>query len=313
MQAVASHLAALGEGLSHGIGVGGRDLSAEVGGLMTLLALEALAADPSTEVVVLISKPAATSAMPKIETALRSLGKPVVVCCLGALAESDSAGTRVSTLEDAAAAAAALARGRAWAPCAFSDAPAVRALLTRVSASKTRGEGLLGLYTGGTLAHEAKLLLEPLLGPIAANLGGGSHTGLHRILDLGADEFTVGRPHPMIDPDGRAARVREAGRSAQVGVLLLDLVLGRAVHENPARALAAAIREARDVADRDGRSLVVIASVLGTERDPQGLSAQIAALESAGAFLLPSNGQAARFAALVARPALVTTLLGGTR
>ncbi len=313
LQAVASHLAGLGEGISHGIGVGGRDLSAEVNGLMTTFALQALAGDPGTEVVVLISKPPAAAVMPGLQAALEGIGKPVIVCCLGATAPGDGTATWVATLEDAAEAAAARFRDRPWAPRTFTDPAAVRERFAALrSDRRRRGPGLLGLYTGGTLAHEARLVLEPLIGPVSSNLGGATQTSAHRILDLGADEFTVGRPHPMLDPEGRAARVREAGRSAEVGVLLVDLVLGRGVHEDPARALAAAIRDARDAAAEDGRALVVVASVVGTERDPQGLRGQVAALEAAGALVFPSNAQAARLAALVLRPDIEPTLLGGT-
>lgn len=314
LQAVAAHLAALGEGISHGIGVGGRDLSAQVNGLMTKLALEALARDSTTEVVVLISKPPAASVMPELQTAIQAAGKPVVVCCLGAAAPGRGPGRWVTTLEDAAEAAAAFLRKQPWNPRDFSDPAAVRAKLAPVWQAKTRhGPGLLGLYTGGTLAHEARLLLEPLLGPIASNLDGGHETGPHRILDLGADEFTAGRLHPMLDPEGRAARVRDAGGSAEVGVILVDLVLGRTAHEDPARPLASAIADARARAARDGRPLVVAASVVGTEGDPQGLRGQVAALESAGAIVLPSNAQAARFAALAVNPNLEARLLGDSR
>jgi len=301
LQAVASHVAALGEGISQGIGVGGRDLSDEVGGAMTGLALEALTADAATEVVMLISKPPASTVMARLEAALRVVGKPVVACCLGAPPRPGGPIRWVTTLEDAAEATIATLRGREWSPRAFSDPRAIRARLARVWAgSERRGVGVLGLYTGGTLAHEARLLLELLVGPVASNL----------ILDLGADEFTVGRPHPMLDPEARAARVREAGRSARVGVILLDLVLGRAAHPDPARPLAAAIRDARAAAAADGRSVAVVASVVGTIGDPQGLSRQIAALEEAGAEVLPSNAQATRFCALVVRPDHAAALLG---
>jgi FdrA protein len=311
LQAVASHLAALGEGISHGIGVGGRDLSAEVSGLMTKFALEALAQDPATEVVVLISKPPAESVMPGLEAALEAVRKPVIVCCLGAVPPTGKTGRWVTTLEDAAAASAALLRGRPWVPQVFTDPKTVREWLASIwNDRRRRGPALLGLYTGGTLAHEARLLLEPLLGPVFSNVGGTHKAGMHQILDLGAAEFTVGRPHPMLDPEGRAGRVRSAGRSAEVGVILVDLVLGRAAPEDPARALAAAILDARGAASQDGRSLVVVASVVGTERDPQGLRRQVATLEAAGALVLPSNAQAARFAALALRPDLESVLLG---
>ncbi|MBI4588040.1 MAG: acyl-CoA synthetase FdrA [Candidatus Rokubacteria bacterium] len=311
LQAVVSHVAALEEGISHGIGVGGRDLSAEVGGVMTGLALEALAADSETLVVVLISKPPAPSVLGPLEAALAEVGKPVVACCLGEPPRLGGPVRWVTTLEDAAEAAVATRRGMPWTPRAFSDPRAIGARLARVRAeTDRRGAGVFGLFTGGTLAHEARLLLEPLVGPVASNLGPGGEGSGHWILDLGADEFTVGRPHPMLDPEARAARVREAGRSAAIGVVLVDLVLGRAAHPNPAGPIAAAIRDARVRAAADGRSLVVVASVVGTAGDPQGLSRQIAALEAADADVLPSNAQAARFAALVVRPDLAPSLLG---
>jgi FdrA protein len=258
-------VAALGEGISHGIGVGGRDLSAEVGGAMTILALEALARDVSTEAIVIVSKPAAPVVIPTLEAGIRAIAKPVIVCCLGAAADASAPGTWASTLEAAAEAAVAAVRGRAWTARAFSDPAGVRARLASTTARGT----LLGLYTGGTLAHEARLLMEPLLGPIDTTITGDA--GRHRIVDLGADEFTHGRPHPMIDAAARDARVREAGRSADVGVLLLDVVLGRAAHPDPARSLSAAIRDARAAAQRAGRSIVTVVSVTGTKDDPQGL------------------------------------------
>jgi FdrA protein len=158
---------------------------------------------------------------------------------------------------------------------------------------------ICGLYTGGTLATEARLLLEPLLGPV-------------RVLDLGADEFTVGRPHPMLDPEARAAQVREAGHDGHVGVLLLDVVLGRSAHADPAGPLARAVREAREDRRRAGRGLLTIASVVGTEADPQGLSRQVDTLRAAGVEVLPSNAEAARFAALALRPDLTPALLGAS-
>ena len=308
LQAVVSRLAALGEGVSHGIGVGGRDLSGEVGGTMTQLALATLARDARTEAIVVVSKPPSPAVLPALEAAIRSASKPVVVCCLGATARSGAPGTWVGTLDDAADAVVARLRGSPWSRARFSDPPAVRA---RVAALQPARGKLLGLYTGGTLAYEARLLLEPLLGAVGGNVGGhdpGDGEG-HRILDLGADEFTVGRPHPMLDPTARAARVREAGRDGSVGVLLLDLVLGRGAHADPAGSLAGAVRDARETAARAGRSLLAVASVVGTDADPQGLPAQVERLRAAGVEVLPSNAQAARFAALAIRPELAPMLL----
>jgi FdrA protein len=295
LQAVACRLAARGEGLSHGIGVGGRDLSAEVGGLMTLAALEALAADPGTALVVLVSKPPAAAVLARLEGGLAGLGKPAVACVLGAPPGCGPV-RWLPTLDDAAEAAVALLRGEAWHPRPFGDPARVRA---RLAAGGRPAGDILGLFTGGTLAHEAELLLRPLVGD-----------GRVRILDLGADEFTVGRPHPMLDPEGRAARVREAGRDRAVGVLLVDVVLGRAAHGDPAGPLAAAVRDARAAAAADGRALAAVATVVGTDADPQGRAAQAAALEAAGCDVLPSSAEAARLAALLARPDLAPALLG---
>ncbi|MET0849529.1 MAG: transcriptional regulator, partial [Candidatus Rokuibacteriota bacterium] len=318
LQAVASGVAALGEGLSHGIGVGGRDLSAAVGGVMTTLALETLRADPATEVILLVSKPPAPELLPRLDEAIRAAGKPVVVCCLGVGPRPGAPGQWVATLEDAARAAVATARGRAWTPCTFDDAAGVRASLDRLTKGADARGGLLGLFTGGTLAHEARLLIEALLGalvdhapplpcPSPPRRGRGV---THRILDLGADEFTVGRPHPMLDPTLRDARVREAGASAEVSVLLLDVVLGRVAHPDPARPLADAVREARRRAAAGGRALHAVASVVGTEDDPQRLSDQVGTLRAAGVHVLPSSAQAARFAALLTAPHVAAKVLG---
>jgi FdrA protein len=296
LQAVVSRLAALGEGVSHAIGVGGRDLSAEVGGAMTLPALEALAADATTELIVVIGKPPAPEVVPRLEAAIGRIAKPVIVCCLGARPAGSGAGRWVSTLEDAAELAVATLRGQTWSPRVFTDAADVRARLSRARAP--RGT-ILGLYTGGTLAHEAGLVLEPLVG-----------AGAYRLVDLGADDFTRGRPHPMLDPEARAVRVRQTGGSSDVGVLLLDLVLGRAVHPDPATPLAAAVRDARHAAAASGRALNIVASIVGTDGDPQDLRRQTETLEAAGVEVLPSNAQAARFAALLTRPDLDRALLG---
>jgi FdrA protein len=131
----------------------------------------------------------------------------------------------------------------------------------------------------------------------------------HRILDLGADTYTVGRPHPMIDAAGRAERIAAAGDSDQTGVVLLDVVLGKGAHADPAGPVATAVEAARRRAASRGRGLAVVASVVGTARDPQRLEGQIVTLESAGVEVLPSNAEAARFAALLLRPELVGPLL----
>jgi succinyl-CoA synthetase alpha subunit len=313
LQAVASRLAALGEGISQGIGVGGRDLSADVGGMMTLASLEMLADDPSTEAIVLISKPPHPTVMEKLDRTLAGIGKPVVVCCLGAPTKVDGRILWVATLDDAAEAAAAFLQGRTWAPSAFTDVAAVRARFDEVRVSLNDApRRIVGLYTGGTLAHEAHLLLHEMLGAVGFNGRPYAAKEPHQLIDLGDDAYTVGRPHPMIAPETRSEILSRAGES-DVGILLLDLVLGKGSHDDPAGAVAEALAVAREKAAARGRKLLAIGSVVGTEQDPQGLDRQIATLAGAGVLVFPSNAQAARFAALAAQPNLADTLLGDSK
>jgi FdrA protein len=322
-------LAARGEGVSQGIGVGGRDMSEAVGGLMTLAALDALAADPATELIAVVGKPPAPAVRRAVEMRLAAAGKPAVMALLGPGAAAglgdgarDSARVRaLSTLEDAADAAIAALAGRPWAPAAFSDSPdAVRARVDALRRELPAGPiGLRGLYAGGTLAHEAIGILVPLLGPIDGNLGSTTASrepaphaaSPHQVLDLGADEYTVGRAHPMLDAALRASLIERAARDPHVGLLLIDVVLGHGAAADPAGDLAPALRSARAHARADGRNLAVVASVIGTAADPQGLAAQVARLEAEGAWVLPSNAQAARAAAcLVGGPDVADVVLG---
>jgi FdrA protein len=218
----------------------------------------------------------------------------------------------VETLDGAAEAAAATARGANWAPRPFRDPGAVAARLAQLRARAVRvGPDILGLFCGGTLASEARLILDPLLGPVASNESPHPDSQGHRILDLGEGRYTVGRPHPMLDPLFRTQRILQAGRSPHTGVLLLDLVLGRAAHPNPAEPIARAWRQARAAAEAQGRSVVAVASVVGTLLDPQGLERQVAQLAQAGVEVLPSSAEAARFAALLVRPDLDARCLEG--
>lgn len=280
-QEVSCLLDAAGTGVSQVIGVGGRDLSSAVGGIMTEHALGMVRDDPATEVVVVVTKPPAPEVAERLLDRLAALGKPAVACFLG-LADSDGPVPVRGTLEGGAAAAAALVGASLD---AFLAAPA-----TGGRPTPRPGAGVLGLYTGGTLASEAKVVLSRA--GIAAE-----------VLDLGDDEYTVGRPHPMIDPGARAEHVAAAGNRPGIGVVLVDLVLGHGASPDPATPLADAARAARAAAAADGRDLVVVGSVCGTDADPQGIDRQRTILADAGVLVCPSNAAAARLAAtLVAHP-----------
>ena len=300
LQAVVSRLDALGEGISHAIGVGGRDLSEAVGGLMTLQALDALAADDSTQAIVVISKPPHPSVLARIRARLEQFDKPSVVCCIGAPPLATGKTIFVETLDQTADAAVAALCRRAWKAPRFSNANRVaHELASARNLERRQGRQILGLYTGGTLAYETRHLLDTALGP--------NHT--HRILDLGDDEYTVGRPHPMIDPTLRTDMIRKAGADPDLGVMLLDLVLGRGAHENPAESLATAVRDAQQIAGDDGRHITFAAYILGTAGDPQNLEAQAAQLQAAGIHLFATNADAARFAAMLVEPELQSSWL----
>jgi succinyl-CoA synthetase alpha subunit len=315
LQQVTTLLASQGEGVSQAIGVGGRDLSEAVGGLMTFQALDALVADPTTELIVMIGKPPAPAVRARVEARLRAAGKPCVLALLGQGVQEgrDATVHTVATLEDAAWAALAMLEGQPFVPQPFSiPAMELRECVEETRRAQRRKDGAVrALYAGGTLAHEAVLILEPLLGPIATNLRPGSG-GRHRVTDLGADEYTVGRAHPMLDATVRVEEIRKAAQDPDVAVVLLDVVLGHGAAPDPAGDVAAAIEAARAVAKAAGRGLAVVASVIGTAGDPQDLAAQRARLEAAGAWLLPSNAQAARVAACIAggEPILAQLLEG---
>ena len=215
LQQVATLLAARGEGISHALGVGGRDMTSAVGGLMTLQALHALAGDRATELIVVIGKPPDPAVRERVTRTLRETGKPAVLAMLGRGVEPGQRGhlTTVMTLDDAVGAAIAALAGEPWSP--RSAAVPTADTLARIASVRAQLTGdrlaIRGLYAGGTLAHEAVLILEPLVGAVATNLEPGSK-GLHQVLDLGADEFTIGRAHPMLDPGVRIEAIARAGK-----------------------------------------------------------------------------------------------------
>ena len=250
LQEVSTLIARLGGGVSHGIGVGGRDLDERVGALATLAAIDALEADPGTKKIVLISKPPSPRVAERVRERLKASPKPSVICFIG---------SEATTLRGAAE--AAVGRRLEW--------PG------RPTVGRAKGK-VVGLYCGGTLCAEA----ERIVGERG------------EFLDLGDDEYTRGRPHPMIEPDLRNEHIARALADPTASVLLFDVVLGYGSHENPAQVLVDGLK---------GTKKLAVASVTGTEADPQGLSRQAGILQAAGVIVAPSNAHAAEFAASVAR------------
>jgi FdrA protein len=285
-QQVMSLLDAAGVGVSHCLGVGGRDLSEPVGGRSTLAALDALDADPATELVILLSKPPAPPVAERVRAHAQRLRTPVVVALLG-LGQPDLTGAVAQALRR-------LGRPEPDAWPAWLPEPAPR----------PRPGALRGLFAGGTLCDEAMVVASRTLGPVRSNIplrpewtvsAGGDPDAGHTMLDLGDDEYTVGRPHPMIDGGYRLERLAAAAADPACSVVLLDVVLGHGAEPDPAAGLAPVIARAR--AEGAGRGLAVVVSLVGTAGDPQGLSRQAEALRAAGACVFGSNAQAARYAA----------------
>lgn len=283
-QEISTLIDRLGSGLSHLIGTGGRDLTPAVGGLMMLDGLKLLALDSETKVIVIISKPPAPEVASIVLAEANTCGKPVVVCFLS--------GSAALSIDEAAIRAVHLATGEAEE--AMEARLGCGADLPTFTPAPGRTD-VRGLYSGGTLCDQALMILEKALGPITCNVhpepsrrGGVRRSEGHTLVDLGDDAFTVGRPHPMIDPTLRRQRLLEEATDPSTAAILLDIVIGHGSHPDPAGALADAIREAT------GKGIAVAASVTGTESDPQRLSTQVAALKAAGAIVLPMARLAAQ-------------------
>ncbi len=272
-------LDAAGVGVSQIVGVGGRDLSAGIGGIMFRQAMRMLAADDGTETLLLVSKPPAPEVVASLADDLPE-GKRVIAAFVGW--EGGEAPFEIHDTLEAAARAAAGAE-----PADLSELEAA------VDAARERSAGrrLLGLFSGGSLAHEAVTLLEPELGPLEGNVGHGpdERNGGHAVLDLGEEEYTQGRPHPMVDLDVRTGFLAQAASDDDVGCVVLDVVLGHGSHVDPASGLSEAIAAA-------AKDAVVLARVCGTRGDPQDAQRQTRILREAGAIVAPSNAAATRLA-----------------
>ncbi|MGC9356815.1 MAG: acyl-CoA synthetase FdrA [Anaerolineae bacterium] len=295
LQQVSSRIHQLGSGMSHALGTGGRDLSEAVGALTAQQGLELLSRDPETSVIVLVSKPPAKEVADRLLRVARQTDKPVVVDFIGYKAPAREVGNLhfVKTFDEAAELAVELANaaeGASGAPDVSDYAPGQRYLR--------------GLFSGGTLAYEALLILQEYLPAVYSNaplkkgqykLENSLKSQENTIIDLGEDEFTVGRLHPMMDNELRIRRLHQEAAEPEVAVIFLDVVLGYGSHSDPASELAPAIAEAIEKTKKAGRHLEVVTVVVGTDEDPQGLEAQVEALKEAGARVYLSNEAAVRY------------------
>jgi len=306
MQELTTLLDRGGAGISQVIGVGGRDLSDTIGGIMMRQGISMLSSDPTTELIVLISKPPAISVTDKILKDARSSSKPVIVNFLGEDEVRKQDGIIFTkTIEDTAEAVLALI-GKGTGPFLATNSDTLIKMADNERERLAKGqEYIRGLFAGGSLCDEATDVLRKYFQGIYSNvsvskkwaLKNGRISKKHSCIDMGEEEFTQSRPHPMIDLSLRQERIIEEASDPSVAVILLDVVIGYGAHDNPAARLAETIRQAKENAVANKRYLSVVAHVCGSEKDPQGLHRQEESLRNAGVLVLPTNAQAAKVAA----------------
>jgi FdrA protein len=294
LQQVSVRVHQMGSGFTHCLGTGGRDLSEAVNAITARQGLDLMARDPETKVIVLVSKPPAAKVADELVKAARLAGKPVVVNFIGYATSSRRMDNIffATTFDEAAELAVSLADSEED----FSAEP-------DISKFAIGQRYLRGLFSGGTLQYEALLVLQHYFPVVYSNAPLDKKYKLedslvsveHTVIDLGEDEFTVGRLHPMMDNDLRIRRLEKEAADPEVAVILLDVVLGYGSHGDPAGELAPAIADGIKTAKEAGRHLEVVAVVSGTDEDPQGMDAQIQLLLDAGAKVETSNDTAARY------------------
>lgn len=299
LQEVMVQIHRLGGGVSQAIGTGGRDLSKEIGGIMMLEGLKALDKDENTQVIVLISKPPAKSVEEEILRQASLVNKPVLICFIDGDENSQGEGNIhfVHSLYDAAKKSTELAgiNGEESKDSKLNNLEELKELL------RPEQKYFRGLFCGGTLCAEALSILRNDFEGITSNVAKKDSEKLKDInnyrgnvlLDLGEDEFTRGKPHPMIEPSLRLEKIAKQAQDPQVGVILMDFVLGYGSHEDPVGVSIEAIEEAKKIAKASGRNLIFVAYICGTDLDKQGYMKQKEALEAQGIILAESNLHAA--------------------
>jgi len=297
-QEAAALLDRWGNGASHVIGLGGRDLTAAVGGVMALTAMAGLVADEKTDVILLVSKPPAPEVAQVVLAA--AAGKPLVAALIGLDPDAVDApaGVVVTRTLEAGAVAALAAVGKAAPDPADGLVAGVREQIEALPAARTL---VRGLFSGGTLCYESLVVLADVLGPVHSNTPIDSRLGLpapehaHTCLDLGEEEYTKGCPHPMIDPEARIELLRAEGADPEVAAIILDVVLGHGAHADPAAELVPVC-----AAITAGGGPRIVVYVLGTGGDPQGFDRQRRAFAEAGCVVTETAARASLAAAAIA-------------
>ncbi len=308
-QEISVRIHEFGGGISQLIGTGGRDLSEKVGGMMMLDGIRALEADEATKVIVLVSKPPAPSVEDKICEQIKQCTKPVVVWFIGGNEEKvTKAGGHFAKMSKEAALKAVLLTG---ADESKINKKALNIPLVNEVRAKLTSEQkyIRGLFCGGTLCDEAMYTAMEKFNNVYSNIQKNPDYLLkdinvsqeHTFIDFGDDEFTQGKPHPMIDPSTRIERFKQEAKDPSVGVIVMDFVLGFGSHEDPVGVMLPHIIEAKQQAEQEGRHLEILGYILGTELDPQNYQEQIDKLVASGA----THASSSQNAGLLAREFVV--------
>lgn len=294
-----------GSGISHAIGTGSRDLSDSIGGITTLMSFEALEADLATKVIAIVSKPAQPETLQAILNRIQTSTKPVIGCFLGLDKPLDFDGkdfSQASNIDDAVQLALDQVGIKHEMPSSL-ESGADDLIAQETSRWSPEQRYIRGVFAGGTFCYQSQQVLRDSGIPTYSNspLDKRYHlespeTSLeHTLIDMGDDFFTRGKPHPMIDATERRKRILAEADDNEVAVLLLDFILGFVSSPDPVGDLIDAIHLAKETFEQRGSHLTVVASVCGTDQDPQNLLLQKKSLEQAGVLVFPSNIQASRF------------------
>ena len=300
-----------GVGISQAIGTGGRDLSETVGGITMIQGIEFLEQDNETEVIVLVSRPPAKNTMEKVLEVVKGCQKPVIIDFLGGEKKAiEKAGAiPASTLEEAAMRAVYYVMGEEYPNNILrKTALKMQELVTTIKKKFDPGQKYIrGLLSGATHCEESILILQDYLEEIFSNISLPGVKLLHNVntseqntlIDIGGEEFTRGRPHPVIEPVTLRDKIIKEGSDPEVAVILFDLYLGYGAHPDPAGKIIEAIASVKNKAEQEGRYLCAIASICGTYKDFQNLSLQEKKLKDAGVMIMPSNARATLLSELI--------------
>ena len=301
-----------GEGISHGIGVGGRDLRNDIGGMMTMKAMEVFENDPNTKAVLLVSKPVDNDVRNEIINKINNFSKKNYVLCLVGDNENREDSARIKFSKSIQTSVLKILKS-------LDDngyKKIMDVIRSQINDSIKQSESLSkdlneeqkfirGFFAGGTLCYESKIILEQMIGKVYSNLSSddeysikGSVTSKENtLIDFGEEEFTSARPHPIIDPLLRKNRILEDANDPNVGVIIIDIICGINAAKNTIASHAETIKKAIQTAKEQGRKLSIFAYICGTEKDVS--ENELKLLTDSGAKLFTSNALMSFAAALV--------------